>query len=69
MSFKLTQSQVGRQIAELRKRKGLSQDELAKCLEISRPSLTQIELGNRNLDVQELQKLAAVLGFSLDDFF
>lgn len=69
MSFKLTQSQVGRQIAELRKRKGLSQDELAKCLDISRPSLTQIELGNRNLDVQELQKLAAVLGFSLDDFF
>lgn len=52
----------------LRKRKGLSQEELAKTVEISRPSLAQIELGNRGIGVLELQKFSIALGFSLDDF-
>ena len=68
MNIKLTQKQIGQRITELRKMKGLSQEDLAKSVEISRPSLTQIELGNRTVDVLELQKLSMVLGFSLDDF-
>jgi transcriptional regulator with XRE-family HTH domain len=64
----LTQKQIGQRIAELRKRKGLSQEELAKCVELSRSSLTQIELGNRHLDVLELQRLSQTLEFSLDYF-
>lgn len=68
MNIKLTQKQIGRRIAELRKTKGLSQEELAKSVMISRPSLAQMELGNRSLNILELQKLSQVLGFSLDDF-
>jgi len=68
MKGKLTQKQIGQRIAELRKVKGLSQEDLAKRIKISRPSLTQIELGNRGLDVMELQNFAIVLEFSLDDF-
>lgn len=68
MSIKLSQKQIGQRIAELRKLKGLSQEDLAKSVEISRPSLAQIELGNRTVDVLELQRLSMVLGFSLDDF-
>jgi DNA-binding XRE family transcriptional regulator len=37
------QKELGERISELRKIKGYSQDELAKLIEISRPSLTQIE--------------------------
>src|SRR5690606_8991037 len=48
--------------------KGLSQEDLAKRVGISRPSLTQMELGNRSIDIFELQTLSRVLGFSLDDF-
>jgi transcriptional regulator with XRE-family HTH domain len=48
--------------------KGLSQEELAKSVKISRPSLAQIELGNRSVDILELQKLSLILEFSLDDF-
>jgi transcriptional regulator with XRE-family HTH domain len=48
--------------------KGLSQEDLAKSVKISRPSLAQIELGNRSVDILELQKLSLVLEFSLDDF-
>jgi len=68
MHASITQKQIGRRIAELRKIKGLSQEDLAKSVAISRPSLAQIELGNRGVDVLELQKLSLVLGFSLDDF-
>ena len=68
MSTKLSQKQIGQRITELRKMKGLSQQDLAKSVKISRPSLAQIELGNRTVDVLELQRLSMVLGFSLDDF-
>ncbi|MBC8314217.1 MAG: DUF4065 domain-containing protein [Bacteroidales bacterium] len=68
MNLKLSQKQIGQRITELRKTKGLSQKDLAKSVKISRPSLAQIELGNRNVDILELQRLSMVLGFSLDDF-
>lgn len=68
MELKLSQKQIGQRISELRKMRGLSQEDLAKSIEISRPSLTQIELGNRNVDILELQKLSLILEFSLDDF-
>lgn len=68
MSIKLSQKQIGQRISELRKMKGLSQEDLAKSVKISRPSLAQIELGNRSVDILELQKLSFVLEFSLDDF-
>ncbi len=68
MNTKLSQEQIGKRITELRKMKGLSQEDLAKGIKISRPSLAQIELGNRSIDVLEFQKLSMVLGFSLDDF-
>ena len=68
MNTQLTQQSIGHRIASLRKHNGLSQEELAKNLNISRSSLTQIELGNRSVDVFELQKLSWTLKFSLDDF-
>jgi transcriptional regulator with XRE-family HTH domain len=68
MNIILSQKEIGQRITELRKLKGLSQEDLAKRVKISRPSLAQIELGNRNVDILELQKLSFVLEFSLDDF-
>jgi transcriptional regulator with XRE-family HTH domain len=68
MNIKLSQKQIGQRISELRKMKGLSQEDLAKNVKISRPSLAQIELGNRSVDILELQKLSLILEFSLDDF-
>jgi transcriptional regulator with XRE-family HTH domain len=68
MIFQISQVQIGQRILELRKRKQFSQDDLAKMVGISRPSLTQVELGKRSLNIMELQKFAQVLGFSLDNF-
>lgn len=68
MPATLSQKEIGKRIMELRKTKGLSQDELAKELLIPRSSLAQIELGNRSVDVRELLKLSHLLEFSLDEF-
>ncbi len=62
----ITQQEIGDRISQLRKSKGYSQDELAKVLGISRPSLTQVELGKRNLSVLELKKIADNLSISID---
>ncbi len=64
----ISQKQIGERITKLRKKKGLSQEDLAACIQISRSSLAQIELGNRSVNVIELQQLSFVLEFSLDDF-
>lgn len=62
----ITQKEIGARVSELRKSKGYSQDELSRLLEISRPSLTQIELGKRNLSVIELKKISDNLSISID---
>jgi len=67
MKDKISQQEIGQRIAMLRKQKDWSQDDLARRIGISRTALTQIELGNRNLDIMELQKLSLVLGFSMDE--
>ncbi len=63
----ITQKEIGKRISELRKSKGYSQDDLAKMLNISRSSLTQIELGKRNLSVIELKKITNILSVSIDN--
>ena len=68
MAIILSQKEIGKRIMELRKAKGLSQDDLAKNISISRSSMVQVELGNRYIDVLELYKLSLLLEFSLDEF-
>ena len=68
MNFEISQKQIGQRIAALRKMKGFSQEDLAKSIKMSRPSLTQIESGNRCVDLKEFYRLSTILEFSLDDF-
>lgn len=62
----LSPKDIGQRLANLRKVKGYSQEELANLLDLSRTSLTQIELGNRNLSVIEIKKMADTLSISID---
>jgi transcriptional regulator with XRE-family HTH domain len=68
MTSQMSSKQIGKRISRLRKLKGFSQEELARLLELSRSSVTQIELGNRSVSVIEFIELSKVLGFSLDRF-
>jgi transcriptional regulator with XRE-family HTH domain len=63
----LSKQDLGKRLVQIRKSKGYSQEALAKVLDMSRPSLAQIELGNRSIDIFEIHKMASVLGFSIDE--
>lgn len=58
---------LGARIAKFRTIKGMSQAELSAAVGVSRPSLVQIEQGNRSVKVDELKKLAEILNFSMDE--
>ena len=68
MDSRISQKELGQRIGNYRKMKGLTQGDLAKNIGMSRSSLAQAELGNRSIDVFELQNMAMVLGFSIDQF-
>lgn len=54
-------------IKELRQKKALSQDEIAKKIGISRSSYIAFEQGKTELSLSEASKLAGVFGISLDE--
>ena len=54
--------EIGKRLQELRESKGLSQSDLANYLGISQPLLSQIESGNRNLNLSLLDKLCSLYG-------
>lgn len=62
----INQTKIGKRIKSIRKNKGYSQEDLAKVLKLSRTAVTQIELGNRNLSIIELIKIAEFLNFPLE---
>jgi transcriptional regulator with XRE-family HTH domain len=53
---------VGRRIAESRKARGKTQEEMAEFLNCSRPTYIAIEKGERLAKSDEIVKLAAFLG-------
>jgi transcriptional regulator with XRE-family HTH domain len=62
----ISQKEIGKRISGIRKEKGFSQQDIANILQMSRPSFTQMELGNRNLSVIELKKISDALTISMD---
>lgn len=62
MDENLLKRRVGANIRRAREAKGLNQEALARAVGYSRASITNIELGNQNVNLQTLYQLAAVLG-------
>lgn len=54
--------QLARRLREAREFVGLSQDEVALALGISRPAVTNIEAGTRKVEAVELETLASLYG-------
>ena len=52
-------------IREKRKEKGLSQERLAKLVQVSQPFIAEIESGRKKPSVDVLMRLCAVLDISL----
>ena len=52
--------EVGARIREARKLAGLSQGQIAKLMKMHRPTVSEIEAGNRRVSAGELSKFAAL---------
>lgn len=60
---------VGIRIAQLRKKKKLSQQKFAYEADIERSYLSRIEKGEKNISLSTLEKITTALEISLQDFF
>jgi len=54
-------------VKEFRLKKGLSQEQVAQVIGVSRPTYTAIEAGKQKLDLDEAQKLAKLFGIGVDE--
>jgi addiction module HigA family antidote len=57
---------IGKKLKKLREQLGMSQQKLARLLGVSRPTISQIEHGERRIYAEELVKLSEIFGFSVD---
>lgn len=54
-------------LQELRKRKGLTQDELAECLYVSRPAISKWESGRGYPSIDSLKAISKFFGVTIDE--
>ncbi len=59
---------IGRRLKDAREYLALSQDEVAKALEIPRPAISLIESGERKVDVVELKEFSRLYQQPVDYF-
>ena len=64
---KTINKKLAKRIKALRRETGLSQQDIAKRLGVSRPTISQIENGERKITAEELYKLAEIFNVSSDD--
>lgn len=62
-------TKLGKRIRELRKAKGVTQEELAFEAKIDFSYINEIEAGKRNPSVEILNAIAGVLGVTVKDLF
>lgn len=57
--------EIGKQIAERRKKNGLTQQDLSEISGVSAKTINSIELGKANPSINVLSKVANPLGFKI----
>jgi len=61
------QDQIRKNLATLRSRRGLSQEEVAGYLNVSRPLISYYESGERPIPLSHLEKLSDLFGVEVSD--
>ncbi len=61
--------QIGLRIKELRKKEGISQQELSFRSDLDRTYITQVENGKRNISIVNIGKIANALNISIKELF
>lgn len=60
---------VGLRIKQLRSHAGVTQDELAYSIGLSRSYLAEVETGKRNISIVNLERIVDGLDITIADFF
>ncbi len=63
------QKELGKRIAIVRKKKGLTQEQLAETIDVHRTYIGFIEQGVRNPSISNIYKIANALNVSLRELF
>lgn len=63
----MNKENLGAKIKTLRENRGMSQSEVARHLGIHRPTVSEIERGNRSLSAEEVLKLAVLFNITTDE--
>ena len=59
---------MGKKLQEARKKVGLTQDQVAKVLEINKVQLSYYESGSREISISLLDKLSNLYGYNVEYF-
>lgn len=59
----------GQRVREIRRAKGISQEDLAQLAELNRTYISRIERGERNVSIETVARLATALGVELPELF
>ena len=59
--------QLGKNMKRIRAKRGMSQGDIARALEVDRGYISNIENGKKNPTIATIQKLANALGVSADE--
>lgn len=59
----------GKAIRKLRIEKGISQEAFAEMCDLHRTYISDVELGKRNVSLENIQKMAVALNMSISDVF
>ena len=59
--------EIGKKIMNLRKKNGLSQEELAEKIGVARQTISKWELGETSPDLKQSKELSKIFGVSLDE--
>ena len=60
---------MNNRIKELRKQKKITQDELAKAVEVTRQTIISLENGKYNASLQQANKISRYFGTNIEDVF
>ena len=59
---------IGKKLKQLRKSKGMTQEQVAERVDITRSTISNYEIGRRTPHLKDLSALAGVFGVGLDYF-
>ncbi|MFZ4856643.1 MAG: helix-turn-helix domain-containing protein [Desulfuromonadaceae bacterium] len=65
----LSSQEIGKRMREIRKRRGMTQEQLAEILEVSFQQVQKYENGSNKLSTDKLQSVALSLSVSVASFF